>query len=105
MTSYPFDWVEQSGVYGQVYCTIPSIFIRFLSMFATHELQVIPVTFMKHFSSSSSSSAATRFAGNFTRRPLDPDGLAFPFTMWDFLAGDLDPDDEAGLISGMVRTV
>ena len=74
-------------------------------MFATHELQVIPVTFMKHFSSSSSSSAATRFAGNFTRRPLDPDGLAFPLTMWDFLAGDLDPDDEAGLISGMVRKV
>ena len=74
-------------------------------MFATHELQVIPVTFMKHFSSSSSSSAATRFSGNFTRRPLDPDVLAFPFTMRNFLVGDLDPDDEAGLISGMVRTV
>ena len=90
-------------MYGQDYCTIPSIFIRFLSMFATHELQVIPVTFMKHFSSSSSSSI--RFAGNFTRRPLDPDGLAFPLFMWDFLAGDLDPDDEVGLISGMVRKV
>lgn len=69
--------------------------MRLRSMLATHELHVMPDTFIKHFSRSSSAPACIRRIGNVTcRAAADPDGLAEPFaTCGDFL---LLPEGRAG---------